>query len=367
MKFIVCTIIILFSLSSSAKATWQQSVHKIIEKWQTENNVPGLSMVVSTPQHREIFLRGTSYKETNAPVTSLTKFGVGSITKTFISALILKLEEEGKLKIEDPMGLYIQEYPRWSHFTLKQLLQMSADIRDFYGSRTAYFNDVMTNPSANWTPDALLKLAYQMPERTEFIKWVYSNTNYLLLGKVIEKVTGHSLRKVLKSYILTPLGLKNTAFSENEFSISEKINMAHGYYNDIDMFKMKPSNYGAAGAVFMSVLDLEKWAKHLLVTQDVLSQKQLRKMLEGIEIPPGKVRPENTSFGLGVFITKDPAFGKMIWYTGAIQGHSSVFLWIPSRQVMIVAQINHWEGSNFKLLFPHKPLIQAVLKAVVQD
>lgn len=346
---------------------WAETTLARVDRWRIENNAAGVVLMISTPNGSEIVASGNTTLNGKKHLEISTLFSVGSITKTFMSALIIKLEGEDKLHLNDRLSKFLPQYTKWKDVTLVQLMNMTSGIPDF-GEDASYKTDLQNGFKKDWTSSDLIKLAYDLPINAAPGKsFKYSNTNYLLLGEIIKKVTGESIADNLNQRIIEPLDLKQTFYSETHYSTSIREKMAHGYYNGKDMVGINPSNLGAAGGgMLMSTEDLNNCIDHLFVKQDAMAEDQLSRMLKGVKVPDNPVYPPNTRFGLGVLISKDKKWGDMIWYTGVSPGYSSTFLYIPKHSILIVAQanLNRKNDVNFNLLFPNQTLIQDILNGL---
>ncbi len=136
---------------------------------------------------------------------------VGSVTKTFTGTLILQLAEQGFLSLGDPISDYVDGVPNGSEVDLGMLIMMTSGLAS-YTLDEKFQEQWFEHPDVAWTPEQLLALAFELPPLfapgTEFS---YSNTNFVLLGKVAEKVTGRSVDQLLAERIFDPLGLTHTA------------------------------------------------------------------------------------------------------------------------------------------------------------
>ncbi|OGT65979.1 MAG: hypothetical protein A3J38_10400 [Gammaproteobacteria bacterium RIFCSPHIGHO2_12_FULL_45_9] len=342
------------SLSISVAAP-HTTFSTLVDNWRAQERVPGAVVYVKTSTTTQLINSGVGDTLTKIPIKKTTVFGVGSITKTFISVLILQLEAQKKLKLSDTLGQYMPQYPHWRHITIRHLLNMSSGIPNFTDIPA-----VKAGLEGRWSPDTLLALAYQ--QHTHFIpglRWEYSNTNYLLLGKIIEQVTQQPLQTVLQTRLFTPLHLRSTFYGERAYPQAALARAAHAYYNGMDCTFVSPGNTGAAGAMLMSATDLATWVDHLLIHPDLLPHMQQAELLDTIKIPPTPLHPHRTRFGLGIFTSDDDNMGHIVWYTGVTpQGYSSTFVWIPQRNMLLIAQANSRPDGNFTLLFPNQTLLQ---------
>jgi D-alanyl-D-alanine carboxypeptidase len=354
--------LMLSSAMLSAHANLTQDLQSTLAQWRTNTNTLGATLLIESPQYHFQSAGGAVSKDSNEAVTLDTLFAVGSITKTFVSAEILRLEAQGKLNINNSIGQYFPQYPRWQSITIKQLLNMTSGIPS-YNANPTWINS-QTNPKITWTATELIAMAYQQPDDFKpGSNWNYSNTNYELLGKIIEQVTGQSLAKVLQSQFFTPLELNHTYYSESYYPADVMKHIAHGYYKGTDMSNEITNSGSAAGGMLMSTTDLASWINHLLIKQDVLPAKQLNEMLTTVPITYTNIRPDDSRYGLGIFTAYNAEHQFMIWYTGVVSGYSSAFIWIPSSKTLIIAQANvqRINDQDFNLLFPNADLLQTVM------
>jgi CubicO group peptidase (beta-lactamase class C family) len=210
---------------------------------------------------------GLADMEWNVPNQPDTKFRLGSITKQFTSMLIMQLVEQGKLKLDVPISTYLPDYPKKNGeiITIHHLLTHSSGILNMT-SFPRFFKDISRNPYSslqlvNLFADSTLQ--FKPGERN-----AYSNSGYILLGYIIEKITGRSYRQVLQENIFTPLNMKNTGYDDYRPLLK---NRARGYEkngrlylnaNFIDM-----SVPYAAGALYSTVEDLYLWDQALYGNQ----------------------------------------------------------------------------------------------------
>ena len=170
-----------------------------------KTNDPGLAVLVA--QDGKILFEkgyGLADVEHHVPVVPQTTFHIGSLTKQFTASAILKLQEEGKLSVEDKLSKYIPDFPRGNEVTLRQLLNHTSGIwpdLDEPDSR-------LTNAT---TTEAIIKEIRKYPYNfAPGTKWRYSNSGYLLLGYIVEKVSGQSYGDFLRENFFQPLGMTNT-------------------------------------------------------------------------------------------------------------------------------------------------------------
>src|SRR5688572_7498528 len=144
---------------------------------------------------------GSADMETGTLATENTAFQIASVTKQFTAAAVMMLVEEGKLKLDDPLGKYVTDVPaKWSGITVRQLLNQTSGIPNYTAGGKLINDKVYTKPE-------ILALVKDEPQRFEpGTKWEYSNTNYFLLGMIIEKVSGKSYPDFMSERVFKPLG-----------------------------------------------------------------------------------------------------------------------------------------------------------------
>ena len=187
MKNKLLWILILFSTTIFAQSPIE--LQKDLEVWRNKNHVTGVIISVQDKTGKITdFTSGTTTLNGKYPIHSKNLFGVGSITKTFVSATILQLQEEHRLYLDEPLEKFFPEYPRWKKITIRQLLNMTSGIYNYNDSplyqkmRDSYLSEII--PSKTLIDIAYQQKAYFAPAKG----WHYSNTNYLLLGLLIEKM-----------------------------------------------------------------------------------------------------------------------------------------------------------------------------------
>jgi D-alanyl-D-alanine carboxypeptidase len=267
-------------------------------------HIPGLSLaVVRDSKVEKLSAYGLANVELSVPASPQTVFQIQSITKTFTSAAIFMLMEEGKLSLDDPIGKQLEGTPdAWKGITLRHLLSHTSGIKDFINEPTASLRlDVSETDVLRAT--APRPLNFQPGE-----KYAYSNTNYHLLAMVIRKITGTSFGDYLGERIFTPLGMTNTRI----VSLSDIIpNRAAGYYwengklHNGTYIAQSILGYGGGGIV-STAEDMAKWA----IALD--GEKLLKKATLQAAWTPMKLNDgSNSVYGLG-------------WGVGAVNGHRTV-------------------------------------------
>ncbi len=212
------------------------------------------------PVWRESF--GAADREWEVANTADTKFRLGSITKQFTATAILQLVEQGKLSVDDPISKYYADAPAaWSKVTIKHLLTHTSGIPSYTGIPNFFDRDARLP----LTPDEIIKLTRDKPLEFEpGSKYAYDNTGYILLGYVIEKVSGEPYADYVAKHIFAPLGMKDTGYDVTGEILRHR---ASGYQGSKDGWKnadfLDMSLPYAAGSLYSTTGDLLIWDRVL--------------------------------------------------------------------------------------------------------
>jgi CubicO group peptidase (beta-lactamase class C family) len=271
---------------------------------------------------------GSANLEWNVPNTPTTKFRLGSITKQFTAASILLLEERGKLKLEDPIKMYLPDAPpAWDRITIFNLLTHTSGIPNF--TSLAEYKTLQLSD----TPPAKT-IATVRDRPLDFFpgeKMSYSNSGYILLGYVIEKITGASYEQFVRDNIFTPLGMKDSGYDSNSAIIERR---AAGYSpspsGPINAGYVHMSIPHAAGALYSTTEDLLRWEQGLFGGK-VVSAASLKKM----------TTPFKNNYALGV-VVQTAAGHQVIQHGGGIEGFNTFLAYYPDEKltVIVLANIN---------------------------
>lgn len=280
---------------------------------------------------------GDANLEWRIPNTTTTKFRLGSLTKQFTAALILLLEERGQLAIDDPLGKHVADIPAaWSGITLHHLLTHTSGIPNV----TSLPEFAKYQLSAT-TVEKTIALVRDKPlDFAPGERMTYSNSGYLVLGHVIERVTGQDYASFLKANILDPLGMADTGLDSNATVMARR---AAGYTPGPDGLVnagfAHMSVPHAAGAMYSTAEDLLRWERGLFGGK-LLSPGSLRKM----------TTPFKNNYALGVSVIT--LNGKTrITHGGGIQGFNTALAYDPDARITVVvlANVNGPSADNLGL------------------
>jgi CubicO group peptidase (beta-lactamase class C family) len=302
--------------------------------------IPGLA--VGIYNRGQILLAkgyGQSNVELNVPVKPETIFQSGSVGKQFVSAAIMMLVEEGKLSIDDSVTKYFPGAPSWwKPILIKNLLSHTSGLAEYesgdrIGPKGPFYLRL------DFTEDELVTKIEALPkESAPGEKWNYRNTNYVLLGILIHKLTGKVYYEYLDERIFKPLGMTSTRIISDRDIIP---NRSAGYEMDNGQLKnqdwVSPTfNATADGTLYFNVLDLVKWDNALYGTQ-LLKQSSLDRIWTVYPLNDGKPNP--ASYGFAWMIDKQNGH-KRIHHSGAWQGFTCSIERYPDDNLAVVVLTN---------------------------
>lgn len=342
--------------SSEMKEKLQAKMESLIK----EINAPGFNVGIWIPGEGEWQNSfGVADKETAEKMSLDNHFRIGSITKTFVITAVLQLVDKGDISLDDKISKYIDNVPNGDKITIRQLANMTSGLANYSEDEEWVKKVIYTKNDRNVPTSELLDVAFKLPPTFAPGKgWHYSNTNTVLLGQVIEKVSGLSLDKYLQENIFTPLALENTSFPLDEKMPSP---YAHGYTKqtldekEADATFNNPSWTNAAGQMVSTFADLKIWAK-ALGTGALLSEDAFKERLTWVTLPPNTAKRK---YGLGVGSNSG-----WINHTGSLPGYNCVVAYLPEKQAVFVVMIN----SDMDLVMKEKnvPLTDMVFEAVTK-
>ena len=307
-------------------------IEAIIKEYLSPNS-PGLAIMAT--QNKEVLYEnafGWSDMETGEKIQPKDLFRVGSITKQFTATAILKLAHEKKLGLEDSINKYFPNSTSGEKITIKHLLQHTSglgnqsDIPEFGNDNI----DLSNYPRDMIQP--ILNSALRFSPGTDY---AYSNLGYVVLGYIIERVSGMSYEGYLKKTFFEPLDMNNTGFEyidDDKTPKSKGYSMVKGEYEEASPLEMKIA-YSAGGLV-SNLHDLEKWNRAIM-KGDVLPSSFVSQLQEASVLPDGK--PTGYSYGWQIGNIQGL---KTVKHDGIVNGFTSMAIYIPESDVFIITLSN---------------------------
>ncbi|EEK70015.1 D-stereospecific peptide hydrolase [Bacillus mycoides] len=315
------------NVSSSSHTSTQRDRNSVKQAMRDilKFGIPGILAKTSEDGKTWSYAAGVADLRTQKPMETDFRFRIGSVTKTFTATVVFQLAEENRLNLDDSIEKWFPGVIQGNGYddkqiTIRQLLNHTSGIANYTMSKD--FNIMDTKKS--YTTEELVKMGISMPpDFAPGKSWSYSNTGYVLLGILIEKVTGNSYAEEIENRIIEPLELANTFLPGNS-SVIPGTNHARGYIQldgasaPKDVTYYNPSMGSSAGDMISTADDLNKFFSYLLGGK-LLKEQQLKQMLT--TVPTGI--DELGDSGLGIFKIILPN-GVSIWgHSGGIPGFST--------------------------------------------
>jgi D-alanyl-D-alanine carboxypeptidase len=319
----------------------RQFVDQTVAQVMQQGRIPGAMVSVTGPRGSYTKSYGVGELASGAPIRLDDHIRIASITKTYTATAVLQQVDRGRLKLSDTIDGWVKRIPNGGKITIRQLLAMRSGLAD-YTSDPAFTDVVNANPRAPFGPrDVLRILRRSKPQLAPGKRTVYTDANYVLLGIILEKVTGRSVESLIERGIARPLGLRETSFPTGQSLPSP---FAHGYYagddgqGEIrDYTLINPGLAWTAGGMVSTLADLRTWSK-ALATGKLLSKRMHAARMRFGEIP--NQGGPSLGYGLGIM-----HIGDWVGHDGAIFGYSSVTMYLPRVGARIAVAANL--SSNF--------------------
>jgi D-alanyl-D-alanine carboxypeptidase len=350
-------LIFVFLLSLTQTVLAQSAKLKaLVDSLRIAGNFPGLSVAVCNNEGNTFaVVSGYADKEKNILLKSSDRLLQGSVGKTYAAAIALRLIKEGKINLDEKVSAYLGHYgwynriPNAADITVKTIMNHTSGVMR-YEFKEQFTKDLTANPDKAWLPEDLLQ--YILDEKASFTAgegWEYSDTNFILLGMVIEKITGKKYYDLLKQEILVPLKLNNTLPSD-----SRKLKgLAQGYageqnafggkdkvISDDGLFIINPQFEWTGGGIYSSTEDLAKWGKTLYEGKLVDTALMLSAAV------PAKLG-RDVKYGLGVIVRQTP-MGVAYGHSGFFPGYLTEMYYFPQHKICVAVQANSSDFKNLK-------------------
>jgi CubicO group peptidase (beta-lactamase class C family) len=270
-----------------------------------------------------------------------TRFRIGSVTKQFTAAAILKLQEQGKLSVNDKLSKYFPNFPGGSEVTLQHLLTHTSGIHD-YTDRTNFTTDATNAISI----EALIESFKHEPYNFDpGARWLYDNSGYVLLGCVVERVSGTSYAAFLQKHFFQPLGMADTGVDESSRPpMHEALGYSYAKGQYSCTVSLDPSWTFGTGDLFSTVEDLNKW-NEAVFNGRVLKPASLKSAFTPARTSENKDDDSGDGYGYGWFISKWRGLLE-ISHGGYLPGFNSFLLRIPSEKFTVIVLANSGPGAH---------------------
>jgi len=340
-----------------------------LDEWHKAGSFPGATLAVVLANGESFGLAvGFSDRKTKTPMRPTDRMLAGSVGKTFAAATALQLIKEGKIGLDDKIEKYLgrEEWfyrlPNAKDITVRQLMNHTSGLVR-YEFKEQFTKDLTANPEKVWKPAELV--AYLFDEKAPFEAgkgWDYSDTNYIVLGMIIENVTGGKFYDEANRRLLKPLKLSDTipqdgpklkgvvqgyAGPNNPFGGTDEM-IVNG------KFVINPQFEWTGGGYASTANDLARWAK-MLYEGKAFSADLLPQVVDGVAAP---MLGRESKYGLGVIIRKTLA-GTSYGHSGFFPGYMTDMMYFPEHKVAVAVQVNTSVGRSLG-----KPLSRVLVEVI---
>jgi len=340
-----------------------------LDEWHKAGSFPGATLGVVLPNGESFDLAvGFSDRENKTPMKATDRMPAGSVGKTFAAATAFQLIKEGKLNLDDKIEKYLggeQWFPRLPNakdITVRQLMNHTSGLVR-YEFKEQFTKDLTTNPEKVWKPAELV--SYLLDEKAPFEAgkgWDYSDTNYIVLGMIIEKVTGRKFYDEANRRLLKPLKLTDTipqdgprlkgvvqgyAGPNNPFGGTDAM-LVNG------KFTVNPQFEWTGGGYVSTAHDLARWAK-MFYEGKAFSPDLLPQVVDGVAAP---MLGRESKYGLGAIIRKT-SIGTSYGHSGFFPGYMTDMMYFPEQKIAVAVQVNTSVGRSLG-----KPLSRVLVEVV---
>lgn len=367
-------------LASSAEASSPRTarVQAALEAWVADRapveKVTGIAAYISFGNPGpaiEAFAGNVGNGPQDAPVGPGTLFQMGSTSKSFTVALILKLEAAGALSINDTLGKWLPQYPAWKGVSIRRLLNMTSGIPN-YSETEAMSRVWVSQPTRDLTAEDLVAMAYPTGagDPPESGGYHYSNTNYVLAGMVAAKAAGRSYRDLVHDMVIGAFGLNSTFYESGPYPAAVAGRVAHGYFANPacadhqpdcaqswnlpllgrDVRSMSTSWAQAAGGAISDARDVSRWMRAVFEGR-VAPPKQQAEWMALVSTKTGEPiadvsadDPRGFSLGLAKGILGP--IGAHWFYQGETLGYRTLYVWFEKERLMITVQTNSQPAAD---------------------
>ncbi len=319
-------------IHSVSAQTLETKLDSLIETEFNEKQGPGGVFLVAQhgkPIYQKAFGKANLERDVNLTIHDV--FQLGSMTKQFTAVAVLLLEQQGKLNVTDPVTKYIPDYPAGNRITIHHLLTHTAGIKDFTRMKT-----LVTIAQEEMTPKMMVDFFKNEPVDFEpGSKFEYNNSGYVLLGYLIELISGQTYADFIQTYIFDKVGMKQSYYASDRKVISGR---AYGYHKKENGYVNKTIiNYSvpfSSGALMSTLDDLLKW-QNALNENRLLTKESARKAFSTYKLNNG----ERFAYGYGWHI-KEIAGTPSREHGGSIFGFKTMGVYIPGEDIYVLGLSN---------------------------
>src|ERR671918_1772998 len=304
-----------------------------------EASAPGVIAAVQTPKGKWFTTIGKKAEGSKAPVRRAMHQRIGSVTKTFVGAAFMQLVGEHKLSLDDKVSQYIAGVLRGDEMTLREVADMTSGVIS-YTAIPSFTDALYADPFRSWRPGELLQIGLANPlEFQPGTGFQYSDSNYILLGLVIQQVEGRPIGAVLRRRIIKPLKLSRTSWPGKSIDLPKPHSRGYtlqGQASDEpgDATHWNPSSEWAAGEMISTVRDLLVYGRAFGTGKGLLAPPQQKRRLASFNTEPPPLS-RRMSYGIGLVDDRG-----WIGHTGSVPGYTTALYYHPDLKTTVAVEAN---------------------------
>lgn len=367
---LIALVLLLIPTSEAASNEQGHIIKKLSEQFlkshSSEEQFTALAVSVIGPKNEKVSIyAGQKGFQNGRRIKSNSLFQMGSLTKSFISALVIELASDPHkhLSLDDHIDRFFPAFKKWHEITIRNLLNMTSGIPDYFSDRkilTEYANAAyQVVNTRDWVNRIYNKPLLFLPGT----RFHYSNTNYLILGMLIEKITGNDLSAELKKYFFKPLNMTHTYYVPKRTPQFLNSDLVHGYQyqqafsyyipNKTDVTHFSLSCLGSAGAIISNPKDMVIWLQDLFLKKTVLTPNAYHQFFSMISQKTGKAvssvsetNPSAYALGVGVHYSKQ-YHTYFYTYEGVTLGYRAMYAVYPEKHILVFVTVNsNYQGKT---------------------
>jgi D-alanyl-D-alanine carboxypeptidase len=344
---------VLVTLTLVQPAGVRERAQAVVDAALAAGTAPGISAAIALPDGTVVsVVAGVSSRESKAPLAASDLMLIGSVGKTFAAARAVQLTEQGRLSLDDPIAKHLGSEPWFARLpnakatAIRHLMTHTSGLVR-YEFKQAFARDLRAAPDKAWKPEELL--AYVFDEAPPFAPgegWEYSDTNFIVLGMILEKIDGRPFYEQVNQSILTKM--PGSRFVP---SISREIpGLVQGYTGPNDpitgtegpvlaggRFVVNPQFEWTGGGFAGTPSDLVRWAKLLYEGGAFAKPASARMMIDAAV--PARLGPQ-AKYGLGVIVRPQTPVGEVWGHSGFFPGYLTEMIYLPERRIAVAVQVN---------------------------
>ncbi len=330
---LILLVLVASSFGQQISADLRAKIDDIAKQSLASTGVPSASIAV-VQDGKVVYTQayGDARVEPKVPARTDMRYGVGSISKQFTAAALLLLQEQGKLKLDDPVGKYIPDLTRANEVTIRQLLSHTSGYQDYWPQD--YLMPFILKPT---TPEQIMDRWARKPlDFDPGTKWQYSNTNYTIADAIVEKVSGQPILQFLTEHIFKPLGMHSVLdIDESHPTETDAVGYLRYALGPPRVAPLEGKGWMfAAGELYMTPADLAKW-NISMINQTVLKPESYKEMETEVRLKNG----EGTRYGLGVSLYSSQGH-RVVEHSGEVSGFVAENIVLPDDKVAVTVLTN---------------------------